>query len=145
MASEPTIEKRKQYREWMSRSIGFGIVGFIGALAVSLFVADGLPEDLSLFAGVGFYYLGIIGYLVIWQQTGVRLFDEREAEIERRAGQILMLVVMFVAIFGLPADVVLEVTGAITIPPTIRGVIWGYALLSFIGLFAYGYTESQHS
>lgn len=145
MVSQTPLEKRRQHREWMNRSIGLGIVGAFAAGVVSLFVAEGLPKDLFLFAGVGSYYLGVIGYLAIWQRTGVRLFDEREAAIERRAGQILMLLVMTVTIFGLPADVVLEVTGAIAVPPAIRGVIWGYAFLSFVGLVVYGHAESQRS
>lgn len=145
MNSELLVEKRAQYREWMNRSIGFGVVGLFVAFVASLFVSDGRPERLFLFAGVGLYYLGFIGYLVIWQRTGVRLFDEREAEIERRAGQIVMLLVTVITIFGIPADVVLDVTGVVTVPPAIRGVIWGYFALGMGFIFAYWYVKQRYA
>lgn len=138
------MEKRKRYRELMSRSMGVGVVGFLVATAAAV-VASEAASDLFLFAGVGLYYLGVVGYLVVWQRTGVRLFDEREARIERRAGQIVALLVAFVTMFGLPADVVLDVTGAVDVPPALRGAIWGYVLLVVAFLFAYGYAERQHS
>lgn len=77
--------------------------------------------------------------------TGVRLFDERERQIERRTGRIIILIVLFVTIFGLPADLLLDTTGVISVPPVLRGVIWGYTALSFVGMFVYGYIESRSS
>lgn len=52
---------------------------------------------------------------------------------------------MVVLIFGLPADVVLAVTGAVEVPPAVRGAIWGYTMLTFVGLVVYGYTEWQYA
>lgn len=128
----------------MNRSMGFAVGGFMVAVAASVFAPESI-SDLFLFAGLGLAYLGFLGYIGIWLGTGVRLFDERERQIERRAGQIIMLIVITVTLFGLPADLVLDVTGAVAVPPVLRGVIWGYSALSFIMLFVYGYVESQYS
>lgn len=124
--------------------MGVGVVGFLAA-TVAAVVTTGSASDSLLLAGVGLYYLGVVGYLVVWQRTGVRLFDEREQRIERRAGQLVALLVAFVAIFGLPADVVLDVTGLVEVPLALRGAIWGYALLAIAFLVAYGYAENRHS
>jgi len=144
MTSELSATKRTEYREWMNRSIGVGVAGLFLATAAAMIAAEG-TDDAFLFAGVGIYYLGIIGYLAIWQRTGVRLFDEREAQIERRAGQLVAHIVTFAAIFGLPADVVLSATGLVDIPPTIRGMIWGYFALVLVYLLVYAYVERQHT
>ncbi len=144
MTSELSTEQRRRYREVMNRSMGLGVAGFLGATALSVVASEG-SADLFAFAGVGLYYLGIVGYLVIWQRTGVRLFDEREAQIERRTGHIVWSLVTFVAIFGLPADLVLDATGAVDVPLAIRGAIWGYALLIAVGLIVYGYVERRYT
>jgi len=124
--------------------MGVGVVGFLAA-TVAAVVTTGSASDSLLFAGVGVYYLGVVGYLVVWRRTGVRLFDEREQRIERRAGQLVALLVTTVVIFGLPADVVLDVTGVVEVPLAVRGAIWGYALLAVAFLVAYGYAENRHS
>ena len=144
MSSELPMEDRRRYRELMTRSMGVGVVGFLAA-TVAAVVVTGQASDSLLFAGVGLYYLGIVGYLVVWQRTGVRLFDEREERIERRAGQLVALLVTTVVIFGLPADLVLDVTGVVEVPLALRGAIWGYALLTVAFLVAYGYAEDRHS
>jgi hypothetical protein len=128
----------------MNSSIGFAVGGFVIAVIASIFAPESV-SDLFLFAGLGVAYLGFLGYIAIWKITGVRLFDERERQIERKAGQIIMLIVITVTLFGLPADLVLDVTGAVDVPSVLRGVIWGYSALSFIMLFVYGYVENKHS
>lgn len=90
MTSDISIADREQYRDGMNRSVGAGVLGLFGATVVTLFGPERVATP-ALFAGVGLYYLGIIGYLVIWQRTGVRLFDEREEQIEHRTGQIVLL------------------------------------------------------
>jgi hypothetical protein len=144
MTTETPVQDRTEHRETMNRAMGLGVFGVLAATVAAVFAPDRV-DDLFLFAGVGLYYLGVVGYLFVWQRTGVRLFDEREAAIERRTGQVLALIVMFVTVFGVPADVLLDVTGAVEVPPAVRGAIWGYALLSLLGLFVYGYVERQHS
>ncbi len=124
--------------------MGAGVVALLAA-TVAAVVVTGRASDSLLLAGVGLYYLGVVGYLVVWQRTGVRLFDEREQRIERRAGQSVALLVAFVTIFGIPADVALDVTGVVEVPLALRGAIWGYALLAVAFLVAYGYAENQHS
>ncbi|WP_126661262.1 hypothetical protein [Haloterrigena salifodinae] len=144
MTGELSTDQRRRYRELMNRSMGLGVAGALGATALSVVASKG-NANLFAFAGVGLYYLGVVGYLAIWQRTGVRLFDEREAEIERRAGHIVWVLVSFVAIFGLPADLVLDATDAVDVPLAIRGTIWGYALLVAVGLIVYGYVERRYT
>jgi hypothetical protein len=148
MLSTPTddssLAERRRYREWMNRSIGVGTAGFFLAVLASLFTAEPTADRL-LFAGVGVYYLGFLGYLAVWGYTGVRLFDEREAEVERRAGGVVSLLVTTFVIFALPADVVLSVTGAYDVPVAVRGAIWGYFLLMLVYLLVYGYVERRHT
>lgn len=144
MNAEDSLEQRARYRDLMNRLMGVGVAGGIVATVAAVFAPAGFA-DAFLFAGVGVYYLGVLGYAVVWYRTGVRLFDEREARIERRTGQILMLLVTFVGIFGIPADVLLDVTGAVAVPTAVRGAIWGYGFLLVVSLLVYGYVDEQHS
>ncbi len=140
----PSIEQRERYREWMNRSVGVGTLGFFVAVAASIVAPDPI-SDWVLFAGLGAYYLGYVGYLVVWQRTGVRHFDEREAEIERRAASITALFITTVTVFGLPAVVVLETTGVADVPAFVQGVVWGYFALVLVFLGVYWYVERQYS
>ncbi|KTG10242.1 hypothetical protein AUR64_11710 [Haloprofundus marisrubri] len=126
----------------MSQSIGVGVIGIFAATAAAVFAPSSI-EDLFLIAGVGSYYLGVVGYLFIWQRTGVRLLDEREARIEQKTGQIVVSVLIAITIFALPADVLLDTTGIVDVPPAIRGVVWGYALLLLFSLLVYGYVADR--
>lgn len=136
------IEDRKQYRQMMDRLMGIGAVGLIIVTAVWWLF---LPEDMVIFVGLGIYCLSILGYVAIWPRTGVRLFDEREQGVEQKAARAVMIVMTFVVILGLPADIVFEVTDAVTLPPFLRGIIWGYTLLMSLFLIASGYFERRHS
>jgi len=141
---DPSIEQRTRYREWMNRSVGAGTLGFFLAVAVSV-LASGPVTDWVLFAGLGAYYLGYIGYLAIWQRTGVRHFDEREAEIERRAASLTAVFVVSVTIFGLPGLVVVQGTDVAAVPAFVEGVVWGYMGLVLVFLGLYGYVERRYS
>jgi hypothetical protein len=142
MSGEPSLDTRRQYRQLMSSSIGVGGAGLFVGTAAAIFAPERV-SDLFLYAGVGAYYLGIVGYLFLWRRTGVRLLDEREAEIERRASQIVVLTLITVTLFALPADLLLDVTGDVAVPMALRGAIWGYALLLAFVLVVYGYVESK--
>lgn len=144
MTRELPGEERRRYRDLMNRSIGLGVTGLAAATLGAVFVAEGVA-DLLLIGGVGLYYLGVAGYLVVWRRTGVRLFDEREAEIERRAGHLISHLVTLVATVGVPADVVLAVTGVVDVPPAVRGAIWGYAVLAVAYALSYGFVEKRYS
>lgn len=144
MPGENSLEIRERNRERLNRSIGLGVGGFLVATLAAVVAPAGV-SDLFLFAGVAAYYLGVAGSVVVWRRSAVPLFDERETRIERRAGRVVAMVLVIVAIVGIPADVVLDVTGAVDVPLALRGAIWGYALLALVGAFAYGYAERQHS
>lgn len=142
MTTEISLDERNRYQDLMNTLIGVGVSGFVAATAASIVAPDGV-DDLFLFAGVAVYYLGFLGYLVVWQRTGVRLFDEREAHIEQRASQIVVLTLIVVTIFALPADVLFDVTGFVDVPVAVRGAIWAYAVLLGYALLVYGYVAER--
>ncbi|WP_121822902.1 hypothetical protein [Halostella salina] len=142
MSATTSIEERERHRERMNRALGLGVAGGLAGTAAAVF-APASVADLLLFAGVGAYYLGVLGYLTVWRRTGVRLIDEREAAVERRASRVVSGVLLLVVVFGLPADVLLDATGAVDVPPAVRGAIWGYGLLLVVGAVAYGHAEDR--
>jgi type II secretory pathway component PulM len=139
MATELSTQKRRQYRTLVTQAMGIGVAGLMVAVVLSIFIA----EEAILLAGLGIYWLGILSYLVIWQQTGVRLFDERETYIERRAGHAVMLFVTFVTIIGIPAVAIAETLKWLTVPAVLQGAIWAYVLLLVGFSLTYGYYERQ--
>ncbi|MDS0258936.1 hypothetical protein NDI56_05970 [Haloarcula sp. S1CR25-12] len=126
----------------MSSSIGVGVAGLFAATAAAVFAPDSV-SDLLLSVGVGVYYVGLLGYLVIWQRTGVRLLDEREAQIEQRACQLVVLALTGVTVLAVPADLLFAVTGVVDVPLALRGAVWGYALLLVFSLFVYGHVAEK--
>jgi len=142
MSSNTSIEERERHRERMNRLLGLGVTGGLVGTAAAVFAPSSV-SDLLLVAAVGAYYLGVLGYLAVWRRTGVRLLDEREAAVERRASRIVSGVLLLVVVFGLPADVLLDATGLVDVPPAVRGAVWGYGLLLVVGAFAYGYAEDR--
>ncbi|WP_135819915.1 hypothetical protein [Halostella litorea] len=142
MSTHHPIEERERHRERMNRALGLGVAGFLVATVAAVFAPASVSDPL-LFAGVGAYYLGVLGYLAVWRRTGVRLIDEREAAVERRASRVVSGLLLLFVVFGLPADVVLDATGAVDVPPAVRGAIWGYGLLLVVGAVAYGYAEGR--
>ncbi|MFP8954974.1 hypothetical protein ACLI4Z_18755 [Natrialbaceae archaeon A-arb3/5] len=141
-AGRRKTERKKHYRQLMGRSVGAGVVGFFAATGIWLFLYQ---EDIVLLAGLGVYYLGFAGHLLVWQLTSVTLFDEREQQIENDAGGMVMNAVMVVTIIGIPAQVVLEATETLTIPAAVQGAIWGYLFLVIGYLLVYGYISRKYS
>lgn len=142
MSANTSIEERERHRERMNRALGLGVAGSLVGTAAAVFAPASVSDHL-LFAGVCAYYLGVLGYLAVWRRTGVRLIDEREAAVERRASRIVSGILLLVVVFGLPADVLLDATGAVDVPPAVRGAVWGYGLLLVVGAVAYGYAEDR--
>ncbi|MDG5817632.1 hypothetical protein [Natronococcus sp. A-GB7] len=141
-AERETVARRNQYREWMGRSIGVGLAGLFAAIGAWLFV---VRSDVVLLAGLALYYLGFVGYLLVWGLTSVALFDERERRIENEAGGIVATATTIVVVFGVPGDVVLETTGLVAVPDAVHGAIYGYFLLVVGYLVVYGYVSRRYS
>ncbi|MFT4946071.1 MAG: hypothetical protein ACI8TL_000302, partial [Natronomonas sp.] len=74
----------------------------------------------------------------------VSIRDELEQQMEREANQVTSAFIALVVIVGIPADVVLSTTGVYTAPAAVRGVIWGYLLLTFIFGAAHWYVKRQY-
>jgi fatty acid desaturase len=134
------VEKREQYRKWINRAVGFGVVSFVIATAAWTLT----EESLVLFSGVGLYWLGAFGMGVGYWYSPVSLRDEFERQMEQDANQAVSAFVAVVTIIGIPADVVLSTTGVYTAPAAVRGAIWGYLLLVFVFGAAHWYVKQQY-
>ncbi len=134
------VQKREQYSKWINRSVGFGVASFFIAMATWMIT----EEQLVIFAGLGLYWLGSIGMGIGYWYSPVSLKDEFEQHMEWEANQATSLFIAVVVIIGIPADVVLNITGVYTAPAAIRGAIWGYLLLTFIFGASHWYVKRQY-
>lgn len=128
--STPTnrLSKRRSYRRLM---YGFVAGGVVTGLSLRLF-------DYPL-AGELVYWVGVLGFLAVWFGTSVKLFDERDAALERRASQITMYVFAAVLVVGASAARVLTALGVYDVPPEVSGALYGYvALFVVFGLVFLG-------
>ena len=105
------------------------------------FVAGGAAAGLGLgffdyhLLGELVYWVGIAGILAVWAGTSVKMFDERDAALERRASQITLYVFAAVLVVGASAARVLPRLGTYAVPPEVAGALYGYvALLVEFGL-----------
>lgn len=137
---EKKVEKREKYRKWINWSVGIGITSSLVATAVWMIT----EEQVALFIGLGMYWLGAIGMGMGYWLSPVQLRDEFERQMESKANQTVSAFIAVVTIIGIPADVVLSTTDVYTIPPTIRGVIWGYLVLVFIFGISHWYVKRSY-
>ena len=134
------VQKRELYSKWINRSVGVGIAGFFIAMGIWMFTEN----ELVLFAGLGLYWLGAIGMGIGYWYSPVPLRDEFEQHTEWEANQAISAFIAVVVIIGIPADVVLTITGVYTAPAIVRGAIWGYLLLTFIFGAAHWHVKRQY-
>jgi fatty acid desaturase len=134
------VRKREQYSKWINRSVGAGVASFFIATVVWT-VTD---RQLVLFVGLGLYWLGALGMGIGYWYSPVSLRDEFEQQMEWEANQAVSAFIAAATIIGIPADVVLSVTGVYTAPAVVRGAIWGYLLLVFIFGAAHWYVKRQY-
>lgn len=144
MNGETTVkqqfQKREQYRTWTNRAAGIGVAGFFIANIV-WWVTD---ASVALYVGLGIYWLGCFGMGIGYWASPVSLRDEFEQQLEWEASQTTTAFITAVTIIGIPADVVLSVTGTYTAPAAIRGALWGYLLLVFIFGAAHWYVKRRY-
>jgi hypothetical protein len=140
LTAEQQVQKREQYSKWINQSVGFGVVSFFIAMVVWM-ITD---QQLVLFVGLGLYWLGAIGMWIGYWYSPVPLRDEFEQHTEWEANQAISVFIAVVVIIGIPADVVLTITGTYAVPAVIRGAIWGYLLLIFIFGAAHWYVKRQY-
>ena len=140
LTAKQQVQKREQYTKWINRSVGFGIASLFIAMATWSITEN----ELVLFVGLGLYWLGAIGMWIGYWHSPVPLRDEFEQHTEWEANQATSAFIAIVVIVGIPADVVLTVTGTYTVPAVIRGAVWGYLLLTFIFGAAHWYVKRQY-
>ncbi|MDY7083402.1 MAG: hypothetical protein SXQ77_13615 [Halobacteria archaeon] len=107
------IAKQQFYRRLMFGLLLAGVTGFI--------VADYFNRPII---GVAVYWAGIAGYLGVWKGTPVKIFDERDCSLERRASTLTLTVSALALITLAPAEIVLSEMGIYTAPPAFEGVIY---------------------
>jgi len=141
ITAKQRVEKREQYTKWIYRSVGIGVAGFFIATTVWTFTED----LLVLYGGLGVYWLGCLGMGIGYWYSPVSVRDELEQQMEWEASQATSVFITAVTVVGIPADVVLSVTGIYTAPAAVRGAIWGYLLLIFVFVAAHWYVKRQYA
>lgn len=87
------------------------------------------------------YWLGVFGFLAVWLGTSVTLFDERDAELERRASTLTLVVTGVGLAVGASAARVLPQFGY-EVPSVLGPVL--YAFVGQFVLFAAVYAVLRH-
>lgn len=75
--------------------------------------------------GVGVYWLGVLGMLIVWKGTSLQIFDEREQALDRRASHITLTLAALALIIGAPGQIVFSRLGY-EASPIVEGALWGY-------------------
>lgn len=133
--------KREQYKQWINRSVGFGVVSCLIAVVVWVFVG----EPLVLFAGIGLYWLGCLGMALGYWFSPVSVHDELERRMEREASQTTLILVSAVVYIGFPAEIAFIATGVYTLPAAIRGAIWTLSVVVGIWILAHWTAKRQYA
>jgi hypothetical protein len=124
------LSKRQRYRRLMFGSI-------LGGVAVTLLLRNlGYP-----IVGEAVYWLGIVAFFAIWKGTEVRLIDERDRELERRASLTAFQTVGAVAVVGASAVRLLTWLTDFTLAPMVQAMFQGafYGLVGLVLAFGVAY------
>ncbi len=114
------IDKRQRYKRLMYGSLAVGMVGIVAGSFLGQYLV-----------GVLVYWAGFFGMLAIWQLSPVTLYDERDAELERKASDYTLGVLAIAGVLAIPGLVLLESEGVLTLPAAFDG-----AALLFVAIFA---------
>lgn len=125
-ATRDVLSKRRTYRRLMILAVLAGTLGFMALYDF------GYP-----LVGVGVYWLGFLAFIGIWRGTSLKLFDERDCDLERRASHVTLTVVALAGILGWPTVEILDQTVGYTPPPEFDGMLLGYAAM--FGVFGVVY------
>lgn len=126
----PTIQRRQRYRTLL-----FGSV-VVAALANVVLRVVGYPV-----AAEAVYWVGIATFVGIWRFSPVTLFDERDADLERRASTATLQVAAVVLVLGASGARTLAALGVYEVPPVVSGVLYGYVGLFVVFAAALIYTK----
>jgi len=123
------LSKRERYRKLLFGSI-FAATG-------SSLLLRGLGYPLL---GEAVYWAGIVAFVAVWQGTDVQLVDERDAELERRAGLTALQIDGVVLVVGASTARLLPLLTDYAVPTMVAGALYGY-----VGLFvAFGLSYLWH-
>ncbi|ESP87282.1 hypothetical protein [Candidatus Halobonum tyrrellensis] len=135
-STEPTPTDRLSTRRRYRRLLG-GLV--LGGVAANLALrATGYPV-----AAEAAYLLCAVGLFAVLFGAPVTLFDERDATLERRASQLTLNVFAVVLILGASVARLVPHVTDYTVPPEVRGALYGYVALFGVFALAYGYVRSR--
>jgi hypothetical protein len=119
ITSEPDrLSKIRTYRRLM---VGFVLGGVAAALVLRFLDYPVLGEAL--------YWVGILGFLAVWQGTSLTLFDERDAELERRASHVTLTLVAVVGVVTTSAARMLPKFTEYAVPAELWGALYGFVVL----------------
>ncbi len=125
LSTDTSLDRMRRYRRLFWGCFTIGVLGFLAG--------DFLGYPI---VGVGIYWAGVIGMLVIWKGTSFHVFDEREQTLDRRASHLTLTVVGLALIVGAPGQVVFSELGY-QLPLIVEGALWGYALQFVVFALAY--------
>jgi uncharacterized membrane protein len=126
------LATRRRYRRMAFGMLVVGVIAFVAGDILDYPVA-----------GLSLYWLGFLGFLAIQRWAPMRLFDERECTLERRASYDAVRVVAVVLIGLAPATATLEAVGEFETPATVQGALWGYVVLFVVFAVAYLWRRRQ--
>ncbi|WP_073307669.1 DUF2178 domain-containing protein [Halobaculum gomorrense] len=125
-----TVSTRRRYRRLLFGSVGLGVAANVALRLLSYPVAAEAA-----------YWVGIVGFLAVWQFSPVQLFDERDAELERRASTLTLVAAAVVLVLGASGARTLGALGVYDAPPFVEGVLYGYVGLFVVFAVAYGWVS----
>ncbi|UIO99425.1 DUF2178 domain-containing protein [Halobaculum sp. CBA1158] len=126
----PTVATRRRYRRLLFGSVGVGVIANLALRFLSYPVAAEAA-----------YWVGIVGFLAVWTFSPVTLFDERDAELERRASTITLVVAAVVLVLGASGTRTLSALGVYDASSFVSGVLYGYVGLFVVFAVAYGWVS----
>ncbi|MFB6126844.1 MAG: DUF2178 domain-containing protein [Halolamina sp.] len=120
------MAKRARYRKLLVGSVLVGAVAGVGLRSV------GYP-----LVGEALYWVGIVGFLAVWQGTSVKLFDERDHSLERRASQLTLSMLAPVLVVGASLSRLATWLDWFAVPTAVRGALYGYVTVYVVFSVAY--------
>lgn len=126
----PTVARRRRYRRLLFGAVGVGVVAGLGLRLLDYPIA-----------GEAVYWLGVLAFLAVWRLSPVRLFDERDEELELRASRLTMTAAAVVLVVGASGARLVTHLGVYDVPAFVSGVLYGYVGLFVLFALAFAWTS----
>ena len=130
-AGATRTRRRGRYRKLL---VGFVVVGTASGVGLR---SLGYP-----LVGEALYWVGIVGFLAVWQGTSLTLFDERDRSLERRASQLTLTASAVVLAVGASAARTVTSLGWYDVPAWAWNALYGY--VSVFATFGVAYLWVRH-